>query len=643
MFETIRTHNRWLMPVLLLVIALPFVFTGVLPFTHLLGDNTVAKVDGSKISIQEFELAHRDRIERMMQMFGGKIDSALLDTPDARAATLDALLGDRALLREADKSHVEVSENRIKQAIASEPAFQKDGKFNLETASTLLAAQGMTELSYEQRLREALRKQDLLGGVAESSIAPRSVMAAMLQYESQQRDIREQLFKPEDYVKNVVLTDATVRARFDAEQKRFEVPESVKAEYLVLTLDDVAKDVAVPADQIVAYYEQNKSRWSTEEQRRASHILFTVGAGGSAPDKDGARKMAEETLVKVRANPGSFAALAKALSKDPGSAANGGDLGLFGRNMMVKPFEAVAFALKPGETSDVVETDFGFHIIRVTEVKPAQIKPLDDVRAEIEVEFRRQKAQQLFAERAEQFSNLVYEQSDSLKPAAERFHLQVQTIDTLTRQGPPARPNAPQLFVPKLLDALFSPDSIEKKRNTAAVEAATNTLVSARVLEHRPSSVKPFESIQASLRKQLEQEEAARLARAAGLARVAELTKSPDDAGLGPMQTVSRQEARGLSAAALGSIMRVPAAKLPAFVGVDREGGAFAVVKVLAARAPEKPDAEQQASMQRSWSQQFASADDFIYVQGLKRKHDAMVMRPELVRAVPASRPDAGK
>ena len=323
-------------------------------------------------------------------------------------------------------------------------------------------------------MRADLRKQMLIAAVLESTIVPKAGRRShRSRAAGRARGPRARRSAPTPTSARLPSTDAQVAEFYDKNKKDFETPESAKVEYLVLSAEAISGSAAVADADVKAYYEQNKGRFGVDEQRRASHILFAPDGG----DKAAARKKAEAALAALKANPGDFAKIAKEQSKDPGSAAQGGDLGFFGKGMMVKPFEEVAFTLKPGETSDIVETDFGFHIIRVTEVKPAQVKPLEEVRADIEKDLRTQQAQKRFAEAADQFTNLVYEQSDSLQPAAEKLGLKVQTLDVLPRTGVPAAPNQPQLFTPRVVEALFAEDSLKSRRNTQAIEVAPSTLV----------------------------------------------------------------------------------------------------------------------------------------------------------------------
>lgn len=611
-----------------------FVFFGIQGYNRFVeGDNAVARIAGKPVSAQELEAAQRERMEQLRQMFGDNFDAKLFDTPAARAATLDALLSERALALEAATEHVFVSEERLREVIASVPAFQQDGKFDYERYKTLLAAQALSELAFEQRVRDDLVRQTLLQAAADSTFFPKTVAERLLRIGEEQREVRELRFLPEDFAGRAEVTEEAIAAYYEANRREFETPESVKAEYVVLTLDDVAAQIAAPEADLKAYYEQNKAAYGQPEQRRASHILLTAGEAGTAQDKAGARKKAEELLAQLRKNPNDFAKLAREFSKDPGSAAKGGDLGFFGRDMMVKPFEDAAFKLKPGEISDVVETDFGFHIIRVDEVKPATYKPFEAVRADIEREYRRQQAQKKFAEAAEQFTNTVYEQSDSLKPVADKLKLSIQTVDALTRAGVPAKPGVPQIFTPRLVQALFSDDALKNKRNTEAIEVTPNALAAARVVEHRPAALRPLAEVRDQIRARVQQREAARLAREAGAAKLEALRKSPSDAGFSTVRTVSRAAPEGLPPGALNAIMQAPADALPAFVGAELDGGAYAVFQVLSARLPEKPDPERRQSQQRAWQQQAGAADDLAYLALLKIKHKAQVVDPALKAA----------
>jgi peptidyl-prolyl cis-trans isomerase D len=631
MFESIRSHRRWLMPVLSLVVFLPFVLGGVYGFRNLISeDTTVAKIDGEAISQQEFEAAQRDRVERMVAMLGAKVDTRLFDTPQMRAATLDNLLGEKAIEHEAAHLHLTVTDAQMKTLIASVPQFQRNGAFDYPTYLQLIEARGMTEGAFEARVRTDVTRQTLQAGVVGGAIVPKTVVARLRALDGERRQIRRLAFRPEDFLAQASVGDDAIKADYAANRELYRTPEHAKVEYLVLRLDDLAARATVSEAAMRDYYDRNKARWAGAEQRRASHILITVGKDGSAPDKAAARALAEDVLRQVRAKPGEFARLAREKSKDPGSADKGGDLGWFGRGMMTKPFEDAAFALKEGQISNVVETDFGFHVIQVTGAKDSQARPFEEVRATIEAEMRKQAAQKTYAELADQFTNFVYEQSDGLAAAAEKFKLPLQTADRLTRQGLPQQPDKAAIFTPAVLEAAFSADALEKHRNTKAIDVGNSTLVSVHVAEYTPSAVPPLEAVRDAIKGKLQRLAAAKLAREAGEARLAQLKQAADDKGFEPVRDLGRRDIPYLPVAAINAIMTLPQDRLPAYVGVDQADGAFAIVHVLGASSVEPGSDAKRAEQQKEWDERYATAEQVSYVQALRERFGARVTRADL-------------
>ncbi|HET9022987.1 MAG TPA: SurA N-terminal domain-containing protein [Burkholderiaceae bacterium] len=628
MFESVRTHRRWMMLFMLVLIFPSFVFFGIQGYNSFMGsDNALAKVDGSPITQQEFDQAQRDRIERLKQTLGQDFDPKLLETPEARASILDGIVMNRALANEANKANIVVTTDRLRELIGTIPAFQEDGKFSYDKYKAYVASQGMTEAMFEQRVREDLRKQALVQAVVESAVVPKTVANRLDTMMREQREVRELRYTAEQFLPKVKVTDEQVAAFYDKNRALFETPESAKVEFLVLSPDTIAGAGTVPEADARAYYEQNKARYGSDEQRRASHILITPEGG----DKAAAKKKAELLLVQVKAKPADFEKLARENSKDPGSAAQGGDLGFFGKGMMVKPFEEAVFRMKPDEISDLVESDFGFHIIKVTEVKAAQVKPFEQVKADIDRDLKTQQAQKEFARAADQFTNLVYEQADSLQPAADALKLKIQQVDTLTRRGLAPFINA------RIVDALFADESLKSKRNTQAIEVGTNTLVSARIVDYKPAAVRPLDEVKAQVRQLVERREAVRLAKEAGEARLAELRKQPGDAGFAAARTVSRSNPQGLPPGALNAIMRAPADKLPVFVGTDVENAGYLIAQVVSTKIGEAGAAEQREARNRVLAQQAAAADEIAYADGLKARHNVKILKADFQK--PAAKP----
>ncbi len=570
MFNLVRNNKR-LMQIVLALVALPFAFWGIDSYQRVMSRaGEVAEVGGQKITEQEFGDAMRQQQERLRGLLGRNFDPALFDSPTIRMEVLEGLISQRLLMRHAARNHLTVSSETLIETTMAIPAFQVDGKFSRERYDAALRNERMSPEVFDAALRRDLLVQQLTGALADSGLASKAVSRQFAQLRAQQREIAEYRVQADAQLAQPKITADAIRAVYDASPGRFQVPEEVGVEYIVLSTDALLASEQVGADEIKSYYESNISKYGEPEQRRASHILIAVKSGAGEAEKAKARERAAQIVSQLRKSPGSFAELAKANSGDSGSAAQGGDLGFFARGMMVRPFEDAAFQLKPNQISDPVESDFGFHIIKITGIKAGKMKGLEAARPEIERELKRQRAGRRFAEAAEAFSNLVYEQSDSLGPAAERFKLPVQRARGVTRQFAPL----PALNNPRLIAALFADDSIKNKRNTEAVETAPGVLVSARVVDHKPVSQRPFDEVKGDIAKQLAQQEALALARKQGAERLGELKRGNASAErFGPTKLVSRDQPQDLGPDALSRIFAADASKLPAYAGVESNNG----------------------------------------------------------------------
>lgn len=635
MFDTIRTHRNWLLPILFLIMLL-FVFSGVYDFSRLTthdGADAVAKVDGQSITQQELEIAHRNRVDALSRRLGKNVDVRMFDTPQMRAATLETLINEKALAIEASRLHLDVPDSLVRDKIAEVPAFQVNGKFDYPTYQNLLTENGYTEASFEARVRADLARQTLQSGVAVGATVPKAVIDRLQVLERERRQVRRLVLKADAYLSKVEVTEAAIKADYDANKEAYKIPESAKADYVVLSLDDIAAHLPVDAAEVRKFYDANLARWSEPEQRRASHILITSGPDGSAPTKEAARAMAQDILKQVRANPSLFAKLAKDKSRDPGSAAQGGDLGFFGRGAMTKPFEDAVFSLNKGQISDIVETSFGFHIIQVTDVKAVKAKPFDEVRAELETEIRKQSAQKAYAEAAEQFTNLVYEQSDSLKGVADKFKLTVQSVDHLSRTVAPA--DKSKYFTPAVLEATFASDSIEKHHNTKAIDIGSNTLIAVHVTAYAPATTPPLDALKSSIQTKLQHSGAIDLARKDGEARLAALKQTADDKGFEPQRDLGRRDGQLVPESLINTIMALPADKLPTYAGAEQPDGSFVILHVLGSSMADAPDPKLQEERLNGLTQRVATADEAAYVAALRERLGAKVLKPDLAVAAP--------
>ncbi|HVL76474.1 MAG TPA: SurA N-terminal domain-containing protein [Noviherbaspirillum sp.] len=628
MFDFIRTHRRLMQFVLLLFIFPSFAFFGLEGYSRYRGDaDAVAKVGGQSITRQELDFAQREQMERLREMFGGQFDPRMLDTPEARRSILEGLIVERVLALEAADKRLAVSDQALQQTILEIPGLTgEDGRFDVERYRSLLAARGMTPTSFEARMRRDMVLQQLGDAVQGSAIAPRTVTNRLSDLNDQEREVQELVFRTADFARQVNVTPEMLQRYYEANIRDFEVPARVDAEYIVLTMDALAERINVSEADIKAYYEQNAARFSEPEQRRARHILIRTEPGASEADRAAARKKAEELLVQVRNAPGEFPRFAREHSQDPGSAAQGGDLDFFERGMMVKPFEDAVFSLDKGEISDVVESDFGLHIIQVTDIKPGAVKSLDAVRGELVAEIRRQQATREFANATEQFSDLVFEQADSLQPAAEKLQLQIRKVEGLTRTPNPALgANAP-VNHPRFLTAIFSDDAIKNKRNTEAVEVAPGTLIAGRVLNYQPQTRRSLQEVEQVVRERVVREEAEAMARKAGEERLKALREGAQPQGFGAARNVSRVNAQGVAPQAVNAVMRADTTSLPAYVGVELPEQGYAVYRINRVMQPEQPDTARRAAEQQQIANAIAQQEMHAYLESLKRKHKVEVL-----------------
>jgi len=634
MFEFVRTHTRLLQFLLLILILPSFVVFGIQGYSKFTegGNATVAKVAGLSVTQAEWDASHQQQVERMRRQMPN-VDVKLLDSPAARAETLDALIRERVLGAAVDKLHLAVSDDRLQRLFVTDPQFAQirnaDGSVNKD----LLAAQGMSSEVFAARLRHDLSLQQVQGGITGSVLAPAAPVGQALDALLQRREIRTARFEAKDYLAKVNPSDAEIAAFYKAHETEFRAAEQATIDYVVLDLSVLKKGITVPEDDLRKYYTENASRYTAAEERRARHILIKADKAAAADVKQKAKARAEVLLAELRKTPAAFADLAKKNSDDTGSAAQGGDLDFFGRGAMVKPFEDAVFAMKPGEISNVIESDFGFHIIQLEAVRGGDKKPFEAVRAGIEDEVRQQLASKRWAEVAEQFTNTVYEQSDSLQPVIDKLKLEKRTAVV---QRTPAPGASGPLASPKLLEAVFGNDAVKNKRNTDAVEVGASQLASARVVQYQPARTLPLAEVRDAVRQRLVASQAEALARKDGEARLAQLKADANSGTLAAAVTVSRAQPEALSRAALEAVLAADASKLPAVVGVVLPGQGYLVARIDKV-LPRELKAEENQALAAQYGQAWARAEAEAYYQALAQRFKVDKQVDPLAAATAAS------
>ncbi|HSI55652.1 MAG TPA: SurA N-terminal domain-containing protein [Ramlibacter sp.] len=631
MFDFVRKHTKIMQLILFLLIFPSFVLVGINGYNRMNEKGeVVAKVDGHDILQGDWDAAHKREVDRIRQQMP-QLDAKLLDSPGARYASLERLVRNRVLEAAAARDKLGTSDQRLASELQQNELIAAlrgpDGKLDMARYRQILGQQGMSPEMFEANVRAELSARQVLAGVGGSTFATPAQATLALNAFLERREVQVARFAASDFAARVSPTDADLEAFYKANAQMFQAPEQASIEYLVLDLETVKKSIAVNEADLKTYFEQNSSRLGGAEERRASHILVAAPKGAPAAERDKAKAKAQELLAAVKKAPDSFADVAKKNSQDPGSAANGGDLDFFTRGAMTKAFEDAAFAMKKGETSDLVETEFGFHIIKLTDVKVPKQRTFEEMKPELEADIRKQQATKKYAEAADIFSNGVYEQADSLKPVADKLKLEVKTAPAV-RSTPLPGTSGP-LANPKFLAALFAPDSTQKKRNTEAVEVAPSTLVSGRVTQYTPARTQPFAEVKDKVRERVVASRAAELARKEGMDKLAAWKANPAAATLPATVTLSRQDTQKLPSPVVEAVLRADPAALPAFVGVDLGGEGYAVAKVtkvLGREAPPEPLAQQErAQYQQAW----ASAENAAYYNLLKDRLKVQMLAPK--------------
>ena len=641
MLEQLREfgNKRIVRLIFALFLVIPFGLFGIdYYFKSPIGGDTLVNVGPARIGATEFDQALRQQAEVYRQQFRGNFDASLMDNPEVRRAVLDRLVNDRLVAIGAQRAGVRVGDKELARRIADEPFFQVDGKFSRERYEQIAKSQGMSAVGLDERLREDYRQQQFRQAIMETAIVPRATLDSFIRLSEQTREVSVVNVTPESQLAKVTIKPEAVKAYYDAHAAEFTTPEQARVEYIEVSTDTLAAQLPVAKEEIEDLYKRGieSGRFGQKEERKASHILIAVKPDAKDAEKKAAEAKAAEIAGRVRKNPKSFADEAKKESQDPGSAPQGGDLGYFGRGAMVKPFEEAAFSARKGDIVGPVRSDFGYHIIQVTGARGGEKKSFEAVRGEIENEVRSQLVQKRFADAAVEFGDIVYEQPDSLKPAADKWKLDIRTAQHVTRAPSPAASGA--LANPRFLEALFSPESTRDKKNTKAIDVGANQLAAGRVVQYSPAHLLPFAEVKDRVRQMLAARRAGELATKLGSERLAKLQANPSEPFSGRAVLVSRAQPRDLPRQLLDAALKAPVAKLPAFVGVSLGDQGYAIAKIVKTAGRDPVVADPTKSMAQ-YAQVWAEAEAQAYYADLKSRFKVSINEAALAHDAAASEP----
>ena len=623
MLEVIRKHAQgWPAKIILGVIVLLFALFGIDTYLREVGSNvSVVKVGSNTVSMQEFDNAlqnYRNQIQQSQK----NIDQAQLDSPEVKQAVLNRLVNSRLLSAEVARGKFSVSDDTLSNHITNMQEFQENGQFSQEAYNRILTQNRLTTSKFESSIKSDLLAQQVRDGLISLAYQPEKLTNNVIKAQQQQREVTVAELKLSGFADKVKLDEATIKAYYDKNKEKLKSAEQVKIEFVEISsnaniINGSAKVTEADAKQ---YFDENPSQFQGDEKRRASHILLAFGAAATPEKKAEIRKKAEGILAEVKKSPKQFDVLAKKYSEDPGSAVKGGDLGIFGRGTMVKPFEDAVFTMAPGAISDLVESEFGYHIIKLTEIKGAA-PSFETAKFEIIRMLTEQKAQAKFLEQADGFTNMVYEQSNSLDVAAKTYNTHTTRTDWMNRD---------QLLKAfkseKLVAQVFSGEAIKEHRNTEAIETAPNTLLSARVFEHKPAATLTFEEAKLGVQQFLIQEEAKKQAKLKGETLLAELkagkVMSDDSIEWIPPVVVDRKNAQGLTDLTMNQVFKMDTQKLPAYAGVYDPKNGYLLIKVISVK---DGNADDNQAVRDEIRNAYTNEIGLSYMNLLKSKNKVMI------------------
>jgi len=624
MLQTIRDKISGTVAILFLgAIALVFIFwgaEGVIDFNT--GQRTyAAKVDGESIPTETVRRAWQQRQSQLQQMLRDELPPDMVKTQ--QAALLNQFVQESLLKQRAQRFGYSVSDQELAQRVMEYPQFQVDGKFSKDRYNGLVRSSGLTETQFEAELLNGLLIDQLRNAVVESAFVVPYELDRRYAMEKQEREIDYVLIAASAFEASTTITDEQVQKWYEENKNDYLLPETVNLQYVELTRQRAEGSIEVTDQALKDYYEQVKDRFTTQERRHGRHILITVADG---VDDAAAKKKAEELTAQAKGG-ADFAQLAKDNSKDPGSAPQGGDLGWAQRGMFVGPFEDALFSMSAGEIRGPVKTDFGYHVMKLEEVEAGHVKTFEEARAEVEADYRKDRAQNIFYEESQKLADQAFAALTELDSVAKTLNLPLQTVTGFTREG-----GGDFGAEPSVIEAAFSDDVLQRRQNSPLVTVGEDRALVLRVTEHKAAEPRPLETVSAQIRAQLKTQRMREAAAAQGAFAMARLQKGEEWAGvmsamkLAPVgkRFMTRQDSV-TPPAIVRSAFNAPNNEIseakPHFGGVTTDDGNYAVYAVTQVRNadPAKEAAAEKNARKRRAEVQHGNEEFAAYVDEAER------------------------
>lgn len=492
-------NSKWLKYLLVTIICIPFALFGINSYFSGGGPDYAVKVNGEKVSLNAFQNAYQQQRAQISQAFGGRIPEGFDIGSMVNGQAMDSLVTREVMRQSTENNNFAISDESLAQRLLDVDEFSVDGQFDKDRYQLQLQSMGISASEFENQYRGDLILQQLSGSVVGTGFSLANENSRLAALRDQKRRLETITFDVAATAESIEVSDEDVQSYYDDNTALFNNPQKVTVEYLELKVDDLKSSIEVTDADLNGFYDRNKTQWVVPEKRDASHILLAV-----EDDSDDEAKLAEANALIDRINAGeSFEDLAKEFSDDPGSGAQGGSLGEFGRGVMVGPFEEAAFAMQENDLSAAIKSDFGYHIIRLNKIIPEQGQTFDEVKAEVEEQFREEQAENEFFAASELLSNASYENSDSLQPAADETGLEIQTSDWIDESSTEGIGQYRQV-----ISAALSDEVLNQGLNSAVLEVGENHAIVLRTLDHQEEQPKPLEEVKDDIVSTLQNERA---------------------------------------------------------------------------------------------------------------------------------------
>jgi len=575
MLEQIRSRTQTTFAkVILVIIIIPFALFGIDSYLSSVGSNiSIGSVNGEPITSQELQKTESQFIAQIKSQ-DESTDPKVFASLEFKKAVLDKLISKKLVSQAVKESGFYISDKQVGTYISGMPEFQKDGKFSQEQYDQVLKINNLTPKRFDISIKKDLGSQQVKGSLRKLIYTPKNKIQHLVDLTYQKRDVSIYELKQDDFKKEIDLSDVALKKVYEESKSSFIRPDQVKINFIIHSVAGIVPNIKISDKEVKNYFTNNINRYQIEQQRRAKHILFTVGDDLSDAEVKKIAGNAQDILNKIKKNPKSFQKNAKKYSQDAESAKNGGDLGFFSRGDMTKVFEDTVFSMSKNQISELIKTEFGFHIVMLTDIKGDEVK-FESVKNQIKGELIFNAALAEYGSNAEDFSNIVYERSENLQEVAKKFDLKIESSEWLSFE------DAKKFFNNEAFaQAIFDKNAIDEKKNIPAIEASPNNLVAARVLDFRKASPKPFEEVKGKIKEFLKEAESQKLLMAAGAKLINDVKSKTRTVDWIDQLVIDRVDRKGLSDPLINAIFKMDYKDLPALTGLYDSRGEYIIVQL---------------------------------------------------------------